>query len=679
MSKELKSSINIPIEAIDEKQLFTNKSTTKYCVQCKQEGKKTIATFWCEECKCVYCSRHEKEIHRLVAFQKHQRTKLENKQKEHFNAKSEICKKHREKLEFYCFDDEKILCYKCVIPKHNGHNIKSISEYDEKTWKIGKNKGNVQVDLEKIQNSIKIRKKLLLNIEKEKEKSKVEKIELLNKVEENYIKLKRQLKNKIKVIKEDIEREYNEEIIKLNFQSSKEKQNIKDFQNYEKHLNLLNLANKNKNNFQILSQKLKIQKIQKLTNDFAIQNLKYVCNVRNKKLFSIKNSIRSINNLILLEPISINYSKIIFNKQSFLVNEKIGLQIELKNGNNEYFSNLKLNDLEIECFVIDPLQNKKRLILKDFNWTQKKTMINKTSNDNKVIEKEWSEYNVKINNEDPKGGRRIKKKTEREKGGRKEKEKEKEEEKEKEKEKEREKEKGKGKESGGGENEKCNNNFDMNQNKLLMSIFQTKFKIKKVGIFIFKIIINKIQFPDYKIQIIDPVSPSNILPYEHIQKLYKHIPNNLHLNLNYQLGRDEKSIKVWHEKCDDKGESLIICKNELGYVFGGYSDVGWSGSKAGVYKHSSKSFLFYCGNNLQKPKILNLTGNFNNFAIRWNDSFGPLFGYLCTFRINSELESKHHDNDKVYQNPPNGTMDFNGSRSGKYIKLIQFECFCEDL
>ncbi|KAJ6252387.1 e3 ubiquitin-protein ligase trim56 [Anaeramoeba flamelloides] len=634
MSKELKSSINIPIEAIDEKQLFTNKSTTKYCVQCKQEGKKTIATFWCEECKCVYCSRHEKEIHRLVAFQKHQRTKLENKQKEHFNAKAKICKKHREKLEFYCFDDEKILCYKCVIPKHNGHNIKSISEYDEKTWKIGKNKGNVQVDLEKIQNSIKIRKKILLNIEKEKEKSKVEKIELLNKVEENYIKLKRQLKNKIKVIKEDIEREYNEEIIKLNCQSSKEKQNIKDFQNYEKHLNLLNLANKNKNNFQILSQKLKIQKIQKLTNDFAIQNLK-----------------------------------------------SIGLQIELKNGNNEYFSNLKLNDLEIECFVIDPLQNKKRLILKDFNWTQKKTMINKTSNDNKVIEKEWSEYNVKKNNEDQKGGRRIKKKTETERGGRKEKETETEKEKETETEteKEKEKEKGKGKESGGGENENCNNNFDMNQNKLLMSIFQTKFKIKKVGIFIFKIIINKIQFPDYKIQILDPVSHSNILPYEHIQKLYKHIPNNLHLNLNYQLGRDEKSIKVWHEKCDDKGKSLIICKNELGYVFGGYSDVGWSGSKAGVYKHSSKSFLFYCGNNLQKPKILNLTGNFNNFAIRWNDSFGPLFGYLCTFRINSELESKHHDNDKVYQNPPNGTMDFNGSRSGKYIKLIQFECFCEDL
>ena len=83
------------------------------------------------------------------------------------------------------------------------------------------------------------------------------------------------------------------------------------------------------------------------------------------------------------------------------------------------------------------------------------------------------------------------------------------------------------------------------------------------------------------------------------------------------------SANVFHNKCNNKGPTISLFKNENGYIFGGYASIDWTGS--GGYKSAPDSFIFTLTNmyNISPTKFPN--SDTNNSIYDYHSS-GPCFG-----------------------------------------------------
>jgi hypothetical protein len=92
---------------------------------------------------------------------------------------------------------------------------------------------------------------------------------------------------------------------------------------------------------------------------------------------------------------------------------------------------------------------------------------------------------------------------------------------------------------------------------------------------------------------------------EEILKIEEWInPNKkIKFNLLYKASIDGDSIIKFHEKCDNKGATLIIIKIKTGYRFGGYNPLSWNTQNN--YKEHSSTFIF----SLDKMKKYNIKEN----------------------------------------------------------------------
>ena len=64
------------------------------------------------------------------------------------------------------------------------------------------------------------------------------------------------------------------------------------------------------------------------------------------------------------------------------------------------------------------------------------------------------------------------------------------------------------------------------------------------------------------------------------------------IKLLFRGSRDGDRTKTCHELCDNKQNVLIIMKSETGYIFGGYSKVGFKVNNNLSYKIDNNCFLF---------------------------------------------------------------------------------------
>ena len=64
------------------------------------------------------------------------------------------------------------------------------------------------------------------------------------------------------------------------------------------------------------------------------------------------------------------------------------------------------------------------------------------------------------------------------------------------------------------------------------------------------------------------------------------------IKLLYRGSRDGDRTKTCHELCDNKKNVLIIMKSETGYIFGGYSKIGFKINNNWDYKIDNNCFLF---------------------------------------------------------------------------------------
>ena len=97
------------------------------------------------------------------------------------------------------------------------------------------------------------------------------------------------------------------------------------------------------------------------------------------------------------------------------------------------------------------------------------------------------------------------------------------------------------------------------------------------------------------------------------------------MELLYRGTRDGMSADVFHNKCNNKGPTISLFKNEKGYIFGGYASVDWQGPSEYAYRSAPDSFIFTLTNmyNISPTKF----PNSNTSKSIWDGSrYGPIFG-----------------------------------------------------
>jgi len=120
----------------------------------------------------------------------------------------------------------------------------------------------------------------------------------------------------------------------------------------------------------------------------------------------------------------------------------------------------------------------------------------------------------------------------------------------------------------------------------------------------------------------------------------------------YRASRDGFSADDFHEKCDEKGETIVLVKTLEGAVIGGYASACWSKRKIG-WESAPDSFIFSLCEKEDDSSELDyclteyvVTESGTENGVYHRSSFGPAFGmghdlYICS---NSDTEEFSHSN-----------------------------------
>ena len=100
-------------------------------------------------------------------------------------------------------------------------------------------------------------------------------------------------------------------------------------------------------------------------------------------------------------------------------------------------------------------------------------------------------------------------------------------------------------------------------------------------------------------------------------------------NLIYRASQDGFKAVNFHSKCDNKLNTFVLIKSELGNIFGGYTEQNWTPSDS--FKTDKNFFVFSLINKHNKPLKLRSSDATKGISCRSN--FGPTFGYGPAFRI----------------------------------------------
>ena len=105
--------------------------------------------------------------------------------------------------------------------------------------------------------------------------------------------------------------------------------------------------------------------------------------------------------------------------------------------------------------------------------------------------------------------------------------------------------------------------------------------------------------------------------------------------LLYRGSRDGFSTKNFHEKCDNKGPTVMIIKSNYGKVFGGFTDISWDSSNS--WKTTKNAFLF----SVDKKGKYTIKPDCEGFAMRCHENYGPSFGNGHDLYISDKCNTNH--------------------------------------
>ena len=177
------------------------------------------------------------------------------------------------------------------------------------------------------------------------------------------------------------------------------------------------------------------------------------------------------------------------------------------------------------------------------------------------------------------------------------------------------------------ENLNRNTNYEIRMYSVYNNIMGALTPIKKV----------KTVYLDYNVD-------SNILnetdrKNEFLEKIYEW-SGYKKMKLIYRGSRDGLTSNDFHNKCDNKGATICLYKNEKGYIFGGYSSIPWTSD--GNYHPDPQSFIFTLTNiHGTDPTKIQYLDKENN--VYHQSDYGPTFNSDIWIRKN--FVEKNNDSD----------------------------------
>ncbi|CAG8799356.1 17665_t:CDS:1, partial [Racocetra persica] len=103
-----------------------------------------------------------------------------------------------------------------------------------------------------------------------------------------------------------------------------------------------------------------------------------------------------------------------------------------------------------------------------------------------------------------------------------------------------------------------------------------------------------------------------------------------------------KSHKTFHQKCDNKGATIVIARiSGSNMLVGGYNPLDWNGNN--IWKQTNDSFIFLLSdlNNPQSAKLGRVTNK--TYAVYCGNDHGPTFGGVDLFDPNNRGNKEHCD------------------------------------
>ena len=143
--------------------------------------------------------------------------------------------------------------------------------------------------------------------------------------------------------------------------------------------------------------------------------------------------------------------------------------------------------------------------------------------------------------------------------------------------------------------------------------------------------------------------------------------------LLYRASRDGWDSKHFHQKCDEQGKSIVICKDTNGNIFGGYTEQSWN-SSSNKYQTDPNAFLFSLKSPiLQQPEKFKVKDPSN--AIYCDSEHGPVFGGghdLFIYSNANQNTSSYHNLGTSYENATGNAHCLTGSQT---FQLSEYEVF----
>ncbi|KAJ5079000.1 pep-cterm sorting domain-containing protein [Anaeramoeba ignava] len=185
------------------------------------------------------------------------------------------------------------------------------------------------------------------------------------------------------------------------------------------------------------------------------------------------------------------------------------------------------------------------------------------------------------------------------------------------------------------------------------------------------------KFKKMKIQFRPFLNSEIISEKEYAQKLQEWINDNdffSKMKKGFSAKRDGFDCKKWHSICDNKGKTLVIIKTKDNFIFGGFTQVGWTTDESkwseeyGSYGWIKdwNAFIFSLRNDKgdRKSDKFSVQKGKEEYAVKYHQNFGPEFGnYPADFYVHGNLKTGKSDFGDSY-NLPNGiTYQSNEARS----------------
>mmetsp|Transcript_27291 Transcript_27291/g.33290 ORF Transcript_27291/g.33290 Transcript_27291/m.33290 type:complete len:259 (-) Transcript_27291:52-828(-) len=99
--------------------------------------------------------------------------------------------------------------------------------------------------------------------------------------------------------------------------------------------------------------------------------------------------------------------------------------------------------------------------------------------------------------------------------------------------------------------------------------------------------------------------------------------NTMKLTKLYEAKIDGYEPKIFHDKCDNKGATLCIVKNNYDYIFGGYTSKSWESQKYGKWGNDTKAFIYGIKPKLYIAKLIKTEAD---FAVYYHQNYTIDFG-----------------------------------------------------